>query len=103
MPTLLDVGFASLGGLLGLVLLPRQQRLGSKLLLGLVVAVGDESVEEAVGATGAVALGLCALDLTVEVAGGLLINVVLVVLLVEVGCVVVSISCDKGLRVRQLG
>ena len=31
------------------------------------------------------ALGLCALDLTVEVAGGLLVDVVLIVVLVEVG------------------
>lgn len=45
----------------------------------------DQSVEEAVGATSVVALGLCALDLAVEVAGGLLVNVVLVVVLVEVG------------------
>ena len=45
----------------------------------------DQSVEEAVWATGVVALGLCALDLTVEVAGGLLVDVVLVVIVVEVG------------------
>jgi hypothetical protein len=32
-----------------------------------------------------VTLGLCALDLAVEVAGGLLVDVVLVVVLVEVG------------------
>jgi hypothetical protein len=47
--------------------------------------VRDQSVEEAVRAAGVVALGLCALDLTVEVAGGLLVDVVLVVVLVEVG------------------
>ena len=45
----------------------------------------DKSVEEAVRAAGVVALGLCALDLTVEVAGGLLVDVVLVVIVVEVG------------------
>jgi hypothetical protein len=47
--------------------------------------VGDQSVKEAVGAAGVVALGLRALDLAVEVAGGLLVDVVLVVVLVEVG------------------
>jgi hypothetical protein len=47
--------------------------------------VGDKSVEEAVWAAGVVALGLCALNLTVEVTGGLLVDVVLVVVLVEVG------------------
>jgi hypothetical protein len=47
--------------------------------------VRDQSVEEAVGAAGVVALGLCALDLAVEMAGGLLVDVVLVVVLVEVG------------------
>jgi len=59
----------------------------SELLLGLVVAVGNQSVQEAVGAAGVVALGLCALDLAVEVAGGLLVDVVLVVVLAEIGCV----------------
>jgi hypothetical protein len=47
--------------------------------------VGDQSVKKAVGAPSVVALGLCALDLAVEVAGGLLVDVVLVVVLVEVG------------------
>ena len=47
----------------------------------------DQSVEEAVGATSVVALGLCALDLAVEVAGGLLVDVVLVVVLAEISCV----------------
>ena len=45
----------------------------------------DQPVEEAVWATGVVALGLCALDLAVEVAGGLLVDVVFVVVLIEVG------------------
>ena len=45
----------------------------------------DQSVEEAVWATSVVTLGLGALDLTVEVAGSLLVDVVLVVVLVEVG------------------
>lgn len=53
----------------------------------------DQSVEEAVGAAGRLALGLCALDLTVEVAGGLLVDVVLVVVLVEVGCGSLSLQC----------
>ena len=52
--------------------------------------MGDQSVEEAVGAAGVVALGLCALDLAMEVAGGLLVDVVLVVVFVEVGWMVVS-------------
>jgi hypothetical protein len=63
--------------------------LGSELLLSLVVAVRNQSVQETVRAAGVVALGLCALDLTVEVAGGLLVDVVLVVVLAEisyVGC-----------------
>ena len=47
--------------------------------------MGDQPVEEAVRAAGVVALGLCALDLAVEVAGGLLVDVVLVVVFVEVG------------------
>jgi len=47
--------------------------------------VRDQPVEEAVGTTGVVALGLCALDLAVEVASGLLIDIILVVVLVEVG------------------
>jgi hypothetical protein len=85
------LGLASLGcTLLGLVCLSREQGLGSELLLGLVVAVGDQPVEEAVGTAGVVALGLCALDLAVEVAGGLLIDVVLAMVLVEIGCVIVS-------------
>jgi hypothetical protein len=61
--------------------------LSSELLLGLVVAVGDQSVQEAVRAASVVALGLCALDLTVEVAGGLLVDVVLVGVLAEISCV----------------
>ena len=52
----------------------------------------DQSVEEAVRATSVVTLGLCALDLAVEVASGLLVDVVLVVVLVEVGWVDVSVS-----------
>jgi hypothetical protein len=71
--------------LLGLFCLSREEGLGRKLLLGLVVAMRDQPVEEAVWATGVVALGLCALDLAVEVAGGLLVNIVLVVVVVEVG------------------
>jgi hypothetical protein len=85
------LGLASLGcTLLGLVCLSREQGLGSELLLGLVVAVGDQPVEEAVRAASVVALSLCALDLAVEVTGGLLIDVVLTVVLVEIGCVIVS-------------
>lgn len=71
--------------MLGLFCLSREEGLGRKLLLGLVVAMRDQPVEEAVWATGVVALGLCALDLAVEVAGGLLVNIVLVVVVVEVG------------------
>jgi len=61
--------------------------LGSELLLSLVVAVRDQSVQEAVGAASVVALGLCALNLAVEVAGCLLVDVVLVVVLAEISCV----------------
>jgi len=50
--------------------------------------VGDQSVQEAVRATGVVALGLCALDLAVEVTGSLLIHVVLVVVFAEISYVV---------------
>ena len=57
--------------------------------------MGDQSVEEAVRATGVVALGLCALDLAVEVAGGLLVDVVLVVVLVEVGWIIVSTDINE--------
>jgi hypothetical protein len=85
------LGLAGLGcTLLGLIGLSREQGLGSKLLLGLIVAVGDQPVEEAVGTAGVMALSLCALDLAVEVACGLLIDVVLAVVLVEVGFTVVS-------------
>jgi hypothetical protein len=86
------LGLAGLGcTLLGLIGLSREQGLGSKLLLGLIVAVGDQPVEEAVGTAGVMALSLCALDLAVEVACGLLIDVVLAVVLVEVGWVIVSL------------
>ena len=77
LPKLMGSRFAA-----GLV---RLSGLSSELLLGLVVAVGDQSVQEAVRAASVVAFGLCALDLTVEVAGGLLVDVVLIVVLVEVG------------------
>jgi len=63
--------------------------LGSELLLSLVVAVRDQSVQEAVGAASVVALGLCALNLAVEVAGCLLVDVVLVVVLAEISVLVV--------------
>lgn len=63
--------------------------LGLDLLLGLVVAVRDQSVEEAVGTTLVVALGLCALDLAVQVSCSLLVDVVLVVVVV-----VVVLVCD---------
>ena len=57
--------------------------LAQKLVLGLLVAVHDELVEEAAGlAVGLVFLGLGALDFAVQVAGGLLVEVVGVV---EVG------------------
>jgi len=75
MGSLFAAGLVRLGGLCG------------ELLLGLVVAVGDQSVQEAVGTAGVVALGLCTLDLAVEVAGGLLVDVVLVVVLAEISCV----------------
>jgi hypothetical protein len=58
--------------------------------------VRDQPVEERVGATSVVALGLCALDLAVEVASGLLVDIVLVVVLVEVGWVNVSTSRIEG-------
>ena len=61
----------------------------------------DQPVEEAVWATGVVALGLCALDLAVEVAGGLLVDVVLVVVVVEVGWVGVSKSDTNELHARS--
>ena len=76
---------ARLLSLLGFFCLSREEGLGRKLLLGLVFAMRDQPVEEAVWATGVVALSLCALDLTVEVAGGLLVDVVLVVIVIEVG------------------
>ena len=79
LPKLMGSRFAA-----GLV---RLSGLSSDLLLGLVVAVGDQSVQEAVRAASVVALGLCALDLTVEVAGGLLVDVVLVGVLAEISCV----------------
>jgi hypothetical protein len=66
--------------------LVRLGRLGSELLLSLFVAVRDQSVQETVRATSVVALGLCALDLAVEVAGGLLVHVVLVVVGGEISC-----------------
>jgi hypothetical protein len=86
------LGLASLGRTLclGFVCLSREQSLGSELLLGLVIAVGDQPIEEAVRAASVVALSLCALDLAVEVAGGLLIDVVLAVVLVKVGWAIVS-------------
>jgi hypothetical protein len=98
------LGLASLGcTLLGLVCLSRKQSLCSKLLLGLVVAVGDQSVEEAVGAAGVVTLSLCALDLAVEVACGLLIDVVLAVVLVEVGWVIVSLPSGHETTCKPTG
>jgi len=81
LPKLMGSRFAA-----GLV---RLSGLSSELLLGLVVAVGDQSVQEAVRAASVVAFGLCALDLTVEVAGGLLVDVVLVGVLAEISVLVV--------------
>jgi len=49
--------------------------------------VRDQPVQEAVRAASVVALCFCALDLAVEVSGGLLVHVVLVVDLAEIGCV----------------
>lgn len=59
--------------------------LGRQLLLGLLVAVRDEAVEETVRAALRVALGFGALDLAVQVAGGFLVDVVVVVV-VQVDC-----------------
>lgn len=53
--------------------------------------MGNQPVEETVWATGVVTLGLCALDFAVEVAGGLLVNVVLIVLLGDLGYATVSL------------
>lgn len=72
--------------------LVRSLRLGRQLLLGLLVAVRDEAVEEAVRAALRVALGFGALDLAVQVAGGFLVDVVVVVV-VQVDC------CAGGLLV----
>lgn len=71
-----------LPGRLGLI---RSFSVSSDLPLGFFVAVRDETVQEAVGTALRVALGLCALDLAVQVAGGLFVDVVLVVR-IEVGC-----------------
>lgn len=56
-----------------------------ELLLSLLVAVRDQPVEKAIRATLRVALGFGALDLAVQVAGGLLVDVVVLVV-VEVDC-----------------
>jgi hypothetical protein len=98
------LGLAGLGcTLLGLIGLSREQGLGSKLLLGLIVAVGDQPVEEAVGTAGVMALSLCALDLAVEVACGLLIDVVLAVVLVEVGWELSVYHLDTRRHASRLG
>lgn len=65
--------------------LVRSLRLSRQLLLGLLVAMRDEAVEEAVRAALGVALGFGALDLAVQVAGGFLVDVVVVVV-VQVDC-----------------
>jgi hypothetical protein len=98
------LGLADLGcTLLGLIGLSREQGLGSELLLGLIVAVGDQPVEEAVRAAGVVALSLCALDLAVEVTCGLLIDIVLAVVLVKVGWVIVSLPSRHETTCKPTG
>ena len=52
--------------------------------------MGDQSVEETVRATSVVTLGLCALNFAMEVAGGLLVDIVLIVVLGDLGCATVS-------------
>ena len=57
--------------------------------------MGDQAVEETVWTTAVVTFGLCALNLSVKVAGGLLVDVVLVVLFGDLGCTTVSL-CEPA-------
>ncbi len=54
------------------------------LLLSLLVAVRDQPVEEAAWSALRVVLLLCAVDLTLEMTGGLVVDVVVVVDIVDV-------------------
>jgi len=61
---------------------------GGELLLGLLVAVRNETVQERARSAGRVVLGLCRLNFAVEVAGGLIIGVVVFIMVVVLGCIV---------------
>ena len=57
--------------------------LASEIVLGLLVAMGDQAVEEATGLSGVVVASLCLFHLSVEVTGSLIVGIVM---FVEIGC-----------------
>lgn len=60
---------------------------GRKLLFSLLVAVRDETVQERAWSAGRVVFGLCGFNFAVEVAGGLIISIVVVLVVVGLDCI----------------
>lgn len=81
-----------------LLVLGRQSTLPRQLLLGLLVAVRDELVEETAWLALVVAVTLGSFNLSLQVAGGFVVDIVFGLDFVKVGCWMSAPLVTKGIR-----